>query len=60
MKRIILDNNKPPEFVGLWTVGEVLQMAQQLAVWVERLQVSPPTPPTPQKTVEIPDDTSPE
>lgn len=45
MKRIILEDGKPPEFIGQWTVGEVLQMAQQLAGWVERLQVSQPTPP---------------
>ena len=45
MKRIILEDGKPPEFIGQWTVGEVLQMAQQLAGWVERLHVSQPTPP---------------
>ena len=44
MKRIVLENNKLPEFIGAWTVGEVLQMAQQLAAWVERLQVSSPEP----------------
>lgn len=48
-RTIILTENQPPEFVGAWTVGEVLQMAQQLAAWVERLQVSsaPQTEETP-------------
>ena len=43
-KRIILEIGKQPEFIGQWTVGEVLAMAQQLAGWVERLQVSQQTP----------------
>lgn len=48
-KRIILEDGKPPEFSGAWMVGEVLQIAQQLAAWVERLQVSqPPAPPDPE------------
>lgn len=47
MKRIILEDGRPPMFDGNWTVGEVLQMAQQLAAWVERLQVN-----TPQKQTE--------
>ncbi len=41
-KIIIIDGAAAPEFVGAWTVGEVLAMAQQLAGWVERLQVSQP------------------
>ena len=41
-KKITLEIGKQPEFYGSWTVGEVLQMAQQLAGWVERLQVSQP------------------
>lgn len=44
-RKIILEEGKPPDFVGNWTVGEALQMAQQLAAWVERLQVGQsPTP----------------
>lgn len=39
-KIIIVDGAHAPEFVGVWTIGEVLQMAQQLAGWIERLQVS--------------------
>jgi len=42
MKRIILEDGKPPEFVGQWTVGEVLQMAESLARWVQSLAVSAP------------------
>ncbi|MCA9981515.1 MAG: hypothetical protein KDD89_11790 [Anaerolineales bacterium] len=45
MRKIILEDGKPPDFVGNWTVGDVLQMAQQLAAWVERLQVSQPLTP---------------
>ena len=41
-RKIILEEGKPPDFVGNWTVGEVLQIAQQLAAWIERLQVSKP------------------
>lgn len=48
-RKIVLTENQPPEFVGAWTVGEVLQMAQQLAAWVERLQVSPPASEPPQE-----------
>ena len=43
-RKIILADGKLPEFVGAWTVGEVLQMAQQLAAWVEQLQVTAPEP----------------
>lgn len=55
MKRIILEDGKPPKFDGQWTVGEVLQMAEALARWVQSLAVSAP-PPSTNKT----DDTPPE
>ncbi len=47
-RRIILEDGKPPEFVGQWTVGEVLQISQQLAAWVQSLAVSPPQPQKPE------------
>jgi hypothetical protein len=40
MKRIILEDGKPPQFVGQWTVGEVLAMADALARWVQSLAVN--------------------
>lgn len=53
VRRIILEDGKLPEFVGQWTVGEVLQMAQGLARWVEALAVNveqpKPPPPEPKK-----------
>ena len=55
MRQIILENGKHPQFVGQWTVGEVLQMAESLARWVQSLTVSAPQPPA-----NKPDDTPPE
>ncbi len=48
MKRIILEDGKPPTFDGQWTVGEVLAMAEALARWVRSLAVSQPAPQKPE------------
>lgn len=42
VRKITLIENEPPQFDGQWTVGEVLQMADGLARWVQLLAVSPP------------------
>lgn len=48
IKRIILEDGKPPFFAGQWSVGEVVEMAQQLQNWALSLQVQPtPQPQTP-------------
>jgi hypothetical protein len=39
-KQIILQPNQPPQFVGPWTVGEIMQMAQGLIRWLESLTVT--------------------
>ena len=41
-KIIIVDGAAAPEFVGAWTVGEVLAMADALARWAQSLQVPVP------------------
>jgi hypothetical protein len=46
MRKITLIPNQPPVFEGQWTVGEILQMAQLLANYVNSLPVSMPVQPT--------------
>jgi hypothetical protein len=46
-KRIILQDGNPPQFDGQWTVGEVLQMADALARWVQSLAVNAAPPQEP-------------
>lgn len=48
-KKIILGDGRPPTFVGQWTVGEVLQMADALARWTQSLAVNVAPPETPQQ-----------
>jgi len=38
--KIILEKNKPPVFIGEWTVGETIQIAQQLLMWINSLKLS--------------------
>ena len=47
MRKIILEDGKPPQFMGQWTVGEVLQMADALARWVQSLAVNVAPEPEP-------------
>lgn len=37
IKRIIIEPNKPPRAVGVWTVGEILAAAEQLSRWVQAI-----------------------
>ena len=34
MKQIVLENGKPPAFVGDWTIGEAMQMLQAALQWL--------------------------
>ena len=36
---IIVDGTNSPQFEGQWMVGEVLAMAEKLALWAQSLQV---------------------
>ena len=40
VKRIILEPNKAPQMHGPWSVGEVRQMAQLLAAWLDSIPLS--------------------
>lgn len=44
MRQIILEDGKQPQFVGQWSVGEVLAMADALARWVQSLAVNMSSP----------------
>lgn len=61
IKQIVLEDGKLPFFTGQWTIGEVVNMAQQLERWVLSLQIQPtPQAQTPieQKMAELATDVS--
>jgi len=39
-KSILLQPNQQPQFTGSWTVGEILQMAQGLTMWVDAIPLN--------------------
>ena len=40
MKRIIIEEGKPPQIEGQWTIGEIRAAAEFLARWIDAQQVS--------------------
>jgi poly(3-hydroxybutyrate) depolymerase len=44
-KSIIISEGKQPEFIGRWTIGEILAAADFLRRWIEAQQIAaqPPT-----------------
>lgn len=47
--RIMIEDGLPPYFEGQWSVGEILQVAQGLELWVRSLAVNLPAEPKEQK-----------
>ena len=39
-KSITLTPNQSPVFVGVWTIGEIRQMAQGLATWLDAIPLN--------------------